>query len=197
MKKIILILTLLSSLFLTACMSPNLGPSDEELEKVSLDPTIEYDETKVDAQIKEEIDRKLKPEKEYSIPEENPVFKLKLSNEINVTQENQGNLGNIVVKNEEKVGESLNAKGDFVFSIIPFTEDYSPKAFYYMYSQAYPVELVKIDGMELAMHSQENGEFIAEFIAKDENYYVITIQSKFNIHENIYLINKIKENLEK
>ena len=197
MKKIILILTLLSSLFLTACMSPNLGPSDEELEKVSLDPTIEYDETKVDAQIKEEIDRKLKPEKEYSIPEENPVFKLKLSNEINVTQENQGNLGNIVVKNEEKVGESLNAKGDFVFSIIPFTEDYSPKAFYYMYSQAYPVELVKVDDMELAMHSQENEEFIAEFIAKDENYYVITIQSKFNIHENIYLINKIKENLEK
>lgn len=197
MKKIILILTLLSSLFLTACMSPNLGPSDEELEKVSLDPTIEYDETKVDAQIKEEIDRKLKPEKEYSIPEENPVFKLKLSKNINVTQESQGNLGNIVVKNEEKDGESLKAKGDFVFSIIPFTEDYSPKAFYYMYSQAYPVELVKIDGIELAMHSQENEEFIAEFIAKDENYYVITIQSKFNIHENIYLINKIKENLEK
>lgn len=197
MKKIILILTLLSSLFLTACMSPNLGPSDEELEKVSLDPTIEYDETKVDGQIKEEIDTKLKPEKEYSIPEKSPVFKLKLSKNINVTQESQGNLGNIVVKNEEKDGESLKAKGDFVFSIIPFTEDYSPKAFYYMYSQAYPVELVKIDGIELAMHSQENEEFIAEFIAKDENYYVITIQSKFNIHENIYLINKIKENLEK
>lgn len=197
MKKLILLIVILSGLILTGCSEPDLAPSEEELAKVSLDPTIKYDETKVSEKAKEVIDMRLKPDKEYSIPEENPIFKLKLSKELKVTQGNQGESGYIAAKYEPKQGENVDERTDFVISIIPFVDDYSPKAFYYMYSQSYPAELVKIEGMELTMHSNESGEFIAEFLGKDKKYYVITIKSKLNIHENIYLINKLVENLEK
>ncbi|EHR32675.1 hypothetical protein ACWOAQ_08800 [Helcococcus kunzii] len=197
MKKLILLIVLLSGLIFTGCKAPDLTPPKEELDKVSLEPTIKYDETKVSDKAKELIDKRLSPDKEYSVPEENPIFKLKLSKDLKVTQGKQGDSGYIAARYEAKEGEKVDEQNDFVLSIIPFDDDYSPKAFYYMYSETYPADIAKIEGMELAMFSTETGEFISEFLGKDKKYYVITIKSKMNIHENIYLMNKLIENFEK
>lgn len=199
MKKISFILVLFMSIFLTACIGSEIGLKEEDLAKINIDATTTFDESKVSKKVKDIVDKNFKKNKKYLIPEKDTVFKISVSSDAKVSQETKGTLGNIGVTFLNEEYETKEDALDFAYSfaISPVSEDFSPKYLYHMYSQEYSVELYEIEGLDLVMNATDGDELVAEFTGKDNVFYVITVKSRFNPDERIYILNKILENMEK
>lgn len=198
MKKIKLLIIPILTIILTACSSLDVGPDKEELEKINLEPTATYSEENVRDVIKEIADKNLKKEVKYNIPENNPSFSISFPKDLEVNKGSSKDVGGIGITFENKEFEENKEDVNYYYqiSIMQVDKEITPKYLYYIYNDSQEVDIIDIEGLDLTMHTKDGYEIVGEYISKDEKNYVITIKSKFNRDESIYIMKRLVDNIE-